>query len=126
MANKAAGEMEVTIDGDTYTLRPSFLCIMDFEEKVGVSVFEAMRAVGEKQSIPLKYLVAAFHSGIKAAWRPSLGAQPSFNDIGIAVRKDGVSAHTEAYVRFLANMMTGERALNEAEKLGEGQGAGNA
>ena len=43
IVNKAAGEMEVTIDGTKYTLRPSFTAVMEFEEKSGKSVFEAMQ-----------------------------------------------------------------------------------
>jgi hypothetical protein len=116
MANKAAGEIEVVIDGTTYTLRPSFQCIMDFEEKSGTTVFEAMRNAGEKQSVPLKSLTAAMHAGIKAAWKPSMGQQPTFDQVGLAIRKDGAASHLTTYITFLANMMTGERALNEAQK----------
>jgi hypothetical protein len=122
MANKAAGEMEIIIDSKSFTLRPSFMCIMDFEEKAGLSVFEAMRAVGEKQSVPMKSVAAAFHAGIKAAWKPTNGKLPTFEEIGMAIRKDGLTNHLESYMRFLANMMTGEHALENAEKgLAEGK-----
>lgn len=116
MANRAAGEMEITIAGKSYTLRPSFTCIMDFEERAGMSVFEALRAVGERQSVPIKNIVASFHAGMKAAWKPSMGKMPTFEEVGQGVREDGITDHLTNYMTFLANMMTGERALDEAQK----------
>lgn len=122
MANKAAGEIEVSIDGKEYTLRPSFAAILDFEEKAGVTVFEAMRAAGEKQSVPMKSVVAAFYAAIKAGWKPSQGKLPSFEEIGMAVRKDGIGSHMIPFMQLLSNMMTGERALNDAQKGGDPSG----
>lgn len=116
MANKAAGEMEVSINGKTHTLRPSFQAIMEFEDKAGITVFESMRMIGEKQAVPIKSVTAAFHAGIKAAWKPTMGKMPTFEEIGMDIRKDGISDHIQTYMQFLANMMTGERALEEAQK----------
>lgn len=116
MANKSAGEIDISIDGKDYTLRPSFAAILEFEEKAGITVFEAMRAAGEKQSVPMKSVVAAFYAGIKAGWKPSQGKIPTFDEIGMAIRKDGIGDHMAPYMQLLANMMTGERALNDAQK----------
>lgn len=119
MANKAAGEITLTLDGREYTLRPSFAAVMEFEGKAGVSVFEAMRDVGEKQSMPLKSVAAAFHSCIKAGWPPGGGRPPTFDEVGMALRKDGVVSHAEAYTTILGNMLTGERSLEEASKAAQ-------
>lgn len=115
MANKAVGEIDVVLGGTEYTLRPTFNAVMEFEDKC-VSVFEAMRAADKSQSIPLKYITAAFHSCIKAAWKPSQGRPPTFDEIGLAIRKDGVIAHAASYATILGNMLTGEQAMQEAAK----------
>ena len=117
MANKAAGEMDVTIDGKTFVLRPSFAAITEFEEKAGLTVFEAMRAAGERQAVPPRSVVAAFHACIKAGWKPTMGKQLTFEEVGAMVRRDGLGEHMQAFMQILANMMTGERALEEAQKV---------
>lgn len=116
MANKAAGEIDITLDGKEYLLRPSFNAVIEFEDKAGMSVFEAMRAIGEKQSMPLKTVTAAFHSCIKAAWRPSMGKVPTFEEIGMAIRKEGMPAVAGPYTTLLGNMLTGERAMEQATR----------
>lgn len=123
MANKAAGELTVTIDGKEYLLRPSFAAVMEFEDKSGLTVYEAMSNVGNRQSVPIKSVTAAFHACIKAGWKPSSGRPPTFDEIGIAIRSDGISVHLEAYMKLLTNMLTGEKALAEAE---EGAASGKA
>ena len=114
MANRASGELDITIDGKAYTLRPSYAAICEFEDG-GCSVFEAIQAAGERKSVPLRRMAMAFHSCIKAAWKPAMGRLPTIDDIGQGIRADGVTEHIGSYVSLLSNMMTGERALKDAQ-----------
>lgn len=119
MANKAAGEIDLILGGESYTLRPSFAAVIEFEDKSGKTVFEALRDAGERQSMPIKSVAAAFHACIKAAWKPSMGKPPTFEDVGMAIRKDGLTSVAGSYTTILGNMLTGESALEQASKDGE-------
>ena len=114
MANKARGEIQVSIAGKDYTLRPSYTAVVEFEDKAGVTVFEAMKALGERQSIPMRSLRQAFHSCIKAAWKPSMGSQPTLDDIGQALHADGLTGFIVPYSQILGNMLAGEKALSKS------------
>jgi len=114
MANVAAGEIEVTLDGKTYIMRPSFAAIVAFEDRAHMSVFEAMKALGERQSAPFKAVAAAYHAGITAAWK-SHARPPTFDEIGAAIYRDGLANHIPNYMEFLGNAVTGEKALRQAK-----------
>lgn len=115
-ANKSAGELDVVINEKPYLLRPSYAAVLDFEDRANTTVFEAMRAVGERQSASLKSVATVFHACIKAGWTPRDGKTPTFDEIVAAVYKDGLSAHMQAYLTILSNMLTGERAMGAAMK----------
>lgn len=123
MAQKARGEIEVSIGGKEFTLRPSYAAVVEFEDKAGVTVFEAMKALGERQSMPMKSLRHAFHSCIKAAWKPSMGTPPTADEIGQAIHADGAIGFIAPYSKLLGNMLAGEKALakSAAEIATEGE-----
>lgn len=115
MANKAAGELDITLAGKSYTLRPALDAVLSFEDQSRLTVFEAMQQAG-KGSAPLRVVTLCFRAGIIAAWKPSMGKEPTFEDIAQALRSDGLANHLESYFKFLSNMLTGEQALKDAEK----------
>lgn len=119
MAQKLRGEIELVIGQKTYTLRPSYAATVEFEDKAGITVFEAMKALGDRQSMPIKSMRCVFHSCIKAAWKPSMGTIPTPDEIGEAVHNEGVSNFITPYAKILSNMLTGELALARAEEATE-------
>lgn len=116
MANKEKGEIDIVLDNNSYTLRPTFNAVVEFEDKAGVSVFEALRSLSEKQSMPIKHVTAAYHACIKATWKPSMGRALTFEEVGQAIRKDGLTNHIQNYALLLSNMLTGEKAFAEARE----------
>ena len=97
-------------------LKPTRSCvILSFEDQSRLTVFEAMQQAG-KGSAPLRVVTLCFRAGIIAAWKPSMGKEPTFEDIAQALRSDGLANHLESYFKFLSNMLTGEQALKDAEK----------
>jgi hypothetical protein len=121
MANKAAGELEITLDGKPYTLRPTYGAVIEFEDLSGLAVFEAMSHAGERKSTPLKVITSAFYACMKPCWKPSMGVMPTQSQVGAAIYKDGIPNHLSSYFTLLGNMMSGERALEEASKKMDGE-----
>ena len=111
MANKFRGESEITLGGKTYTLRPTFEALVEFEDKAGCSAFEALRDMMNKQSAPAKRLAAAFWSGIKAAWPVDSGRAPNFQEIGAAIQRDGITKVVPHYLTYLTNALSSDEDL---------------
>jgi hypothetical protein len=42
MANKFRGEVDITIGGNQYTLRPTFEALVEFEDRCGMTAYAAM------------------------------------------------------------------------------------
>lgn len=45
MANKQRGELDVTVGGTVYTLRPTFDCFCELEDLVGKGMLELLQAI---------------------------------------------------------------------------------
>lgn len=117
--NKHRGEMELKLGGKTYVLRPSFAAIVEFEDKSGMTAFEAMKMAGERCAVPMKAITAAFWAGIRGGWEDKK-RPPSFEEIGEAVQADGLASLIPQYVEFLGNALSSDAQLAEASKATEG------
>lgn len=124
MANKYRGESEITLGGKTYTLRPTFEALVEFEDKAGCSAFEALRDMMTKQSAPVKRLAAAFWSGIKAAWPVDSGRPPNFQEIGTAIQRDGITKVVPFYLTYLTNALSSDEDLKRMREELENSDAG--
>lgn len=120
-ANREAGEIEVTLAGKTYTLRPSYRAVMAFEEAAGCSLFKALDDVQRDKHLPLRRMACMFHACIDAAWKPSLGKAPSLDDVAKAIHADGIASHMADFAAALTNALTSESDL-KAPLKDENQG----
>lgn len=111
MANKYRGELEITLNGKQFTLRPTFEALVEFEDKAGMTAFEAMKAMMERQAAPIKAVAAAFWSGIKAGWPVDAGRAPTFAEIGGMIQKDGLTNAIPVYLNYLTNALASDSDL---------------
>lgn len=119
MANSKRGEIDITLGGREYTLRPTFEAMVEFEDKAGRSAYDIMQDLANQRVPPFKVIAAGLHAGIKAGF--GHGRPPSFNEVGEMVRKDGIPAVLGGFTQFLMNALTTEedRAAAAAGKAQE-------
>lgn len=116
MANKYRGETELIICGRTYVMRPTFEMLVEFEEKSGISAYDAIRLAVVNQSFSVKAIASAFHAGIKAGWKQGDPRPPSFGEIGALVIREGMEKMVPIYVRFLTNALSSDEDIKRAEE----------
>jgi hypothetical protein len=116
MANKAVGEIDITLSGKQYTLRPGYKAILAFEDEAGMSVYESLVAAKERHSAPLRRVALLFQACITSALEDS-GRKvrpPTVDAVAEAIVRDGISEHLPSYFTVLSNMITSESDLKRA------------
>jgi len=121
MANKHRGEIELTLGGRTFLLRPTFEALVEFEDKSGMTAFEALKSLLESQRAPAKAVAAAFWAGIRAAWKSEDGRCPSFGEIGLLIQKDGLKSVIENYSKFLTFSISSDEEVEKMREVSEGK-----
>lgn len=127
MANKYRGELEVSLNGKSYLLRPTFEALVEFEDKAGMTAYEAIRLVTERNAAPMKSVAGAFWAGIKAAWAPDGGRCPSYGEVGAMIQREGLANLLVPYLQFLTNALSSDNDLKQAaaeSKAVEGSAGG--
>lgn len=124
MANKHRGEIEITLNNKSFTLRPTFEALVEFEDKSGLTAFEAMRIMMDKQAAPAKAIAAAFCSGIKAAWPVDAGRPPSFSEVGAMIQAEGITNVIPMYLNYLTNALASDRDVKRMREELENADAG--
>ena len=119
--NKWKGTLEVSILGETYTLRPTFDAACEFEEKVGMSVGEAYQQLSDGK-LSMKIVCGAIWAGIKgeayASNQPN--KEVSYRIIGEKIMQSGVGGVSTDALRFLTYCLIPDEAILEiAKKAGE-------
>ena len=123
MANKYRGEFDITINGKTYTLAPTFEALVEFEDLVGITAFEAMRDMAEEQKAPAKVIVGAIWAGILGYHGGNKIEAPTFGHIGRECQAQGITSLMTEVMRFLANALASEETINaQIEKAGKDEG----
>lgn len=130
MANKHRGEVTINLGGRAFTLRPTFEALVEFEDRAGITAYEALRDMMVKQRAPAKCIAVAFHAGIKAAWNAADGTPPSFAEIGSLIQRVGIKAVVQDYSAFLTMAISSDdeveamrKAAAEADAEGKAQAA---
>jgi hypothetical protein len=93
MANKYRNEVEVTLNGESYTLRPTFNCIVEIEAAVGCSLMQFLpRFVAGQMTASQAFAILS--AGIKGAGDKVAAdslqenmAEGGFNDVVVAIDK---------------------------------------
>lgn len=123
MANKYRGEINATIAGKEYLLRPTFEALVEFEDKAGTTAFEALRDFANNQRAPAKVITAAIWAGIRGATKPG-DKSPSFSEVGAIVQKHGIVQCTTIVFEFLTNALSSDEEVENIKKqLGKKDGA---
>ena len=124
MANKHRGEVELVIGEKTYTLRPTFTAMVEFEDKASTTVMQALTDVAEHQKFPFKVAAAAVWSGIGGATKPGV-KRPSFEEIGAEIHQHGLFKLMPEIFKYLSGAIATEddlKAQEEAANAGKATG----
>jgi hypothetical protein len=100
--NKYRGSFDIEIDGKKFTLTPSFDAMENFEEKVGMSVIQALQKI-EEGSYSVRIIAGAIWAGIlgEAYYRNDSKLEQPYRVIGEMVRKVGVVGMANYAQQFL-------------------------
>lgn len=97
MANPHRGEVEVTLDGKSWTLRPTFEALCEIEDSTGVGIAVMLRRFGEG-SFGVRDVAAILAAGIAATGKPA----PGIERIGEIVVEQGIASFVAPIGVFLA------------------------
>lgn len=111
MANEKRGEIELKLNGSTYTLRPTFRAFAEIESRVG-PLFDVW---GRVQSGSLVSVATIIWSAVTDGGRER---RPTLDEIGQAVMDVGLSELSKPIGEFLVGPTTG--LLRPTDEGGEG------
>lgn len=115
MPNPHRGEIEITINGKAYTMRPGFEALCEFEEKAGITTFEAASDMSDGKA-PAKVMVSAVWAGIRGAANPGTEDQcPSWMHIGQEMQSHGMPRLMPVVFQFLTNALASDDEIKEQE-----------
>jgi len=100
--NPYKGTFDAEIAGETYSLRPSFDALIEFEELTGVSANVACERLG-KGELSAKIIVGAIWAGIQgeAFARNDKSYCPGYRVIGELIRRDGMAKALKVAIKVL-------------------------
>lgn len=116
--NKWKGTFNIEIGDETFTLRPSFDAMVEFEDKCGVTADVAYEQINKGQ-VSFKITAAAIWAGMMGEQLAKGGDVPSFRVIGQKLRNDCMIKHAQNASRFLLFAMTPEKDLAQADEIYE-------
>ena len=108
MTNESRNEVEVVLDGKTWTLRPTFQRLREIEHKTGKSALELIRVIGDGRA-SLDQIAIILEHGLKDA----NDDPPGFERIGEWLVRDGVGELFPSILVFLGSVAVG----SDAKKL---------
>jgi hypothetical protein len=102
MANRLRGETDISLNGKSYRLRPTFAAIMEIEDRLGGVVPLAARAA--KGDFGLRDLAVVIWATLNAVEDQRM----SLEEVGAAVLGRGLAAVTPAVRDVLMQILGGE------------------
>lgn len=117
MPNQARASYTIKIGESEYTLRPTFEAVMEFQDKAGMGVFEAIKVLEEKQDA--KVVTSAIWAGIlgEAIFQGEKELAPSFNQIGNEIMGHGIRRSSMDAFDFLYRASAPDSQKKSVEKL---------
>jgi len=119
--NPYRGDFDITILEKKYTLRPDFDALCEFEQKAGVTVFEALTGLHDGKA-PIKTITAAVWSGIRGFSRQHgvLDQAPSFESVGQRIQSHGIPKLLPDLLRYLSQAIASDDQIKDQEdRLGK-------
>ena len=119
MANPDRGEFSLTLNDKSYTLRPSFNAMSEFEDAAGCSVLEALSDAREGK-IRAKTIAICVWAGMRGYILATNGNPDrdclSVNEIGEHLQREhGFAGALEFAVEFLSKSLATDTAIEELE-----------
>ena len=103
MANKHRGEVDITLLGESWTLRPTFGAMCEIEDETEMAILELAR-VFQNGRFGGRHVTAVICAGLRAAYDDP----PDYETVGGFVVKDGFHKHAGPVGEFLAILLSGE------------------
>lgn len=115
MANRELGEVNVTISGREFTLRPSFEAIAELEDRLDMGIFKVARHLGASD-VRAKFIVAALWAGIKGHGTPPLTYE-QFGTLCMKEGAEGLAKLAAPAMQLVAGMFSGkEQKKSQADE----------
>ena len=115
MANPSKGEIDIDLGGKTYTLRPSFEAITEFEEMTGFTAMRALVLCNDVQTCTVKLVATAVYTGIRGSCDTSVEKAnlPTYVQVGEMIMrgKGGYSRILTEVVQYLGNGLMDDETL---------------
>jgi hypothetical protein len=117
MANVWKGTFDIELGGDTYSLRPSFDAMCEFEDKTGMAVSVAQRQMAQEGITSFKTVVAAIWAGILGECIATNREDkvPSYRVIGEKIRIEGINKFAILAAKFLTYAIIPEETIRQIE-----------
>lgn len=117
MANVWKGTFEIELGGDSYSLRPSFDAMCEFEDKTGIAVSVAQRQMAQEGITSFKTVVAAIWAGILGDCIATNreGQAPSYRIVGEQIRIEGLTKFATIAAKFLTYSIIPEDTIRKIE-----------
>lgn len=103
MVNKDRGEVEIDLEGQRLTMRPTFQAMCEIEDETGMAILELAR-VFQDGRFGGRHVTAVICAGLRAAYDDP----PDYETVGEFVVKDGLHKYAGPVGEFLAILLSGE------------------
>jgi hypothetical protein len=117
-ANPERGEVEVTLDGKTYVMRPSWEALVAIERAIAPRTIIQLVAQYETRALSAEEIALIVTEGIRAygkAEKDKLLQMYSVEKVGELLYESGVNSALPACLRFLMNVSGGSKKKAEGE-----------
>lgn len=108
--NPVKGEVEITLAGKEFILRPTFEAMVEFEERAKTSTTKALQTI-LNQELSFILATAVIWAGIRGGWSDKTSNPPSYPAVGEMIRKTGLTNLTMPLLTFLNNALSSEAEL---------------
>ncbi len=115
MGNKYKGTFDIEIGSETFTLRPSFDAMIEFEDQCGLCVNVAFDDL-QNGRVSFKVVAAAIWAGIKGEHLATGTKQESFRVIGEKIKMDGLANSAKHAMTFLMYSLISDEDMNTHEE----------
>ena len=115
MANKARGEVTVSIGEESYTLRPTFEAMEQIEDKLKLGIPELVDKFSRGE-VQIREVVTILHEGIVAQSGGKRHEVLSRSELGAQVLSAGLMGIIKqpAMIRFLLHGIAGDKKMESA------------
>lgn len=113
MANRPRGEIPIKLNGQDYTLRPTFQCLNSIADRTGANSIILLSRRMASGDIRLTDMAIVIQEGIKAAGQEDL----DLDKIGEMIVQDGIVNLSSAVLDFVTIAIQGVSPPKKTEKM---------